>query len=189
METELTEVERLSREVSPETYVDEERPDVTEKWEPKTLEEADWALSRVKDAEVVEAEIQRLHAAAVARLEARRDELLKKPAHVKAFFTGLLRRYAEEHRKELLKGGKAKSRKLMFGTIGWRKTGGAPVKTDEASLLEWARAQPVESEFLRVKEEPNWSAVKKYVAQTGEVVPGVEIAPESEVFFVEPVKE
>lgn len=183
------EAERLARESSVEAYVDEERSDVTEKWEVKTLEEADWALSRVKDADVTVAEVERLHAAAVARLEVRRDELLRKPLHVKAFFSGLLRKYAEANRKDLLKGGKAKSRKLMFGSIGWRKSGGDPVITDKDALLAWCLKQPVESELLRVKQEPAWDAVKKHVKDTGEVVPGVSTSPETEVFEIKPVKE
>lgn len=185
----LSEVEVLARESSVETYVDEERPTVTELWSPSTIEEADWALSRLLDAQTEQAEIERLHAAAVARLEERKAQLLKKPQHAMRFFEGSIRKFAEANRKELLKGGKAKSRKLMFGELGWKKTGGQPVKTDEKALLEWARSQPVESEFLRVKEEPNWSEIKKAIAKTGEAVPGTDFEPESETFYVKPAKE
>lgn len=184
-----SEVERLARESGAEEYVDEERPEVTAKWEPTTQEDLDWMLLRLKEIETEKAEIARLHASAVARLEARRDQLLRKPTHAEAFFRGLIQALAVKLRKELLKSGKAKSRKLMFGTVGWKKAGGHPVKKDEAALLAWARAQPVESEFLKVTEEPNWKLIKAHVEQTGQVVPGVEIETESEAFFAEPVKE
>lgn len=183
-----SEVERLAHEASVEEYVDEDRPEVTAKWQPATQEDLDWMLLRLREVEVEKAEIERLHAAHVAKLEARRAELLKKPLHAEAFFKGHIQALAIALRKELLKGSKAKSRKLFYGTVGWKKAGGHPVVKDEKALLDWALKQPAETEFLRVTTEPNWKVIKAHVEQTGEDVPGVEVEPEGEKFFTD-VKE
>ena len=165
-----------------EEYQDEEMPEARPGWHIGDLGALDWALSRVADLEREMAENERLAALAIERIRLRTLKLNERAARGVQFFSGRIREYAELHRAELLGGGKKKSRALVHGTVGWRKKGGGLSVTDVEALLAWARAQPVEAELLRIKEEPALSAIKKHYAATGEVPDGCDVEPEVEEF-------
>lgn len=164
-------------------YVDAERPSARPGfWTPESIVDLEWCLMRIGELQAQVAENEAIYKAMVARYRDRTDAINKTPLHGIEWFTGLVHYYCEQHRDQLLKHGKAKSRKLQSGTIGWRKVGGRPVIEDKQALCEWALAQPVTSGFVRVKEEPDWSAIKEHVEKTGELLPGVIIEPEVDQF-------
>lgn len=163
-----------------EVWNADELEEVPETWAPSSLSDADWCLKRLGELEAEKAEVDAVLRDRVAELQTRAEKLKEKADRAISFISTRLRQYAEANREELLKGGKAKSRALLHGRIGWKKAGGAPVMTDAAQVLAWARAEA--PQFVRTKEEPAWSDLKKHVAETGEVVPGVDMEPESEEF-------
>lgn len=171
---------------APETpeaeYQDEEMPEARPGWHIPDLGALDWALSRVADLEREQAENLELERAAIERIRLRTLRLNESAARGVAFFGGRIREYAELHRAELLGGGKKKSRKLLHGTVGWRSKGGGLSVTDAEALLAWARAQPVEAEVLRIKEDPALKAIKALFEATGEVPDGCDVEPETEEF-------
>lgn len=169
-----------------EPYVDDEQPGVTAPWRPQTLEDADWCLKRLMDLQAELGENNALLEANIVRLRARTNLLNRRLERGLAFFESVLRDYAENHRGELLKGGKRKTRNLLHGSLGWRKKGGALEILDKDALLEWARGQPVESGFLRFREEVAISEVKKHAKETGEEPPGTVISPEYDEFVIKP---
>lgn len=174
-----------SQEVARDVYVDEVEPSVTEVWCVSDLTSADWALSRLADLEREQAENRALEAAAISRIKLKAELLNEKLGRGVAFFRSRIEAYAETHRAELLGGGKKKSRALLHGTIGWRKTGGGLEVKDEAALLAWAQSQPAESGVLRIKESPALDEIGKAFKRTGEIPPGMDVKPEVEKLIID----
>lgn len=87
--------------------------------------------------------------------------------------------------RELLagQGGKAKSIKTPFGTVGFRKQNAKLVVTDEAKLIDHCQVAEGMGDCI----VPDWKLVKSEVnahfERTGEIPPGVEIEPETEKFY------
>lgn len=160
-----------------------------EAWAPKDLVDLDWALSRIADAERQQAELRRVAEEVIARARLKAEILSERLEKEAAYFRSRVATYAETHRAELLGNGKRRSRTLLHGTIGWRKTGGGLEVTDREALLDWARAQPVELGCLRIKEEPALTEIKKHCATTGEVPPGCDVSPDAEEFTIKAVSE
>jgi len=165
-------------------YVDEHEPAVTDQWSIGDLSAADWALSRICDLEREIAENNELAEEAIAKIKMRTDLLNERAQRGVAFFKGRLATFAQTHRELLLGGGKKKSRSLLHGSIGFRKTGGSLEVLDKSELLEWARFQPAEFGFVRIKEEPAVDEIKKRFKLTGEVPPGTHLAEEREEVVV-----
>lgn len=157
-------------------------------WTIADLDTLDWALSRMADSEREVEENNKLAQEAIGRIKLKTEILNERAEKAIAFFRSQIAAYAETHRAELLGGGKKKSRTLLHGTIGWRKKGGALEMKDAAALLDWARLQPIESNVLRIKEEPAWDVIKKSYpdAKSGEIPPGCDVVPETEEITIKP---
>lgn len=170
------------------SYEDEERPEVKGEWRVANLVDLDWCLKRIGELELEKSDNEQMARVRIAEIQVRLEKLNARAQFGIGFFQGKIREYAEAHRDELITG-KKKSRAFIHGSIGWRKTGGAPVKVNPESLLEWARSQPIEKGFLRIREEPAWDTIKEHVKNTGEVPNGVDLEPEDEFgsFRVEPL--
>lgn len=150
----------------------------------KSLEDADYVLELISDLRRQVAENGRVEAAGIARLKAR-TELLNAPLERRAaHLESELRAWAEANRPALLSG-KAKSRKLHHGSIGWRRSGGGLSVIDPAALLAWAKAHRTSGTIVlvRTKEEPGMAEIKKLCAATGEIPDGTEPLPERDEFF------
>ena len=168
-------------------YQDETDPTVRGPWEIENLGSLAWALERMGDLMAEAEENEALKLQAVARLEARVGQLNARAKAGLAFFESRIRSYMASHRDELLKGGKKKSRALPAGTVGWRSKGGRLTVRDEAAALAWAKEQPVEADFVRVKFELNRKALAELFKTTGEVPAGCDVEPEEDVPYVDPV--
>jgi phage host-nuclease inhibitor protein Gam len=169
-------------------YQDDSDPNVRDGWSINSLSSADWALSRVSDLEAELAENNAVAEEAIARIQSRADKLNERVQKGITFFRSALAAYAYAHRDELLKGGKKKSRALLHGSLGWKKAGGDLKVQDREALLAWARTQPVEKAFLRIKEEPAVDEVKRHFKASGEIPPGCDVEPEREDFVVKTIK-
>lgn len=171
-------------EASQPAYQDETDPTVRDGWQIDSLGSLEWAMSRIADLEAERDEVQAATIDAVHRIEARGAALAEKAERGVTFFRGQVLRYIEAHRHELLKGGKKKSRGLLYGAIGWRSSGGRLRVQDKDALTVWVSAQPLESGLYRLKVEPDMKAIQEYAKRTGEVPPGTEFEPEHETAFV-----
>lgn len=166
-------------------YDTEPLPD--ESWGITDLESMDWALARICDMEREMEENEMLAKASIGRIELKTEILNERAQKAVDFFRSRVASYAQEHRAELVGGGKKKSRTLLHGFVGWRKGGGNLEVKDKEALLEWARAQPIETNFLRVKEEPAIDEIKRAFGQTGEIPPGCDVTPQVEELTIKAV--
>ncbi|MGI6079267.1 MAG: host-nuclease inhibitor Gam family protein, partial [Fastidiosipilaceae bacterium] len=98
-----------------------------------------------------------------------------------SFFEGLLHEYFLTLRES---DPKLKTMKLPHGTLKMRKQQ-PQYEYDEETLLPWAKENLPEA--VVIKEAVAKTPVKKYVQETGEMVPGVTITERPEKFSVEVV--
>lgn len=160
-------------------FDDAERP-VDESWQVTDLGSLDWTLSRIADLEREVEENDKLAALAIDRIKVRTEALNERAQKGVDWFRTKATAYVEEHKSELLGGGKKKSRTLLHGIIGWRKTGGKLEVKEPEVALEWARSQPVETGVLRIVEQLDKKAVNAIHEKTGEVPPGCDVSPDAE---------
>lgn len=171
-----------------EAYEDAPAPQGEQPWSVQTLQDADWALERLADLERQIRENNELADAAIQRIRLRNSALNEKVQRGIGFFRAHLDAFAKTHRELLLGSGRKKTRELPHGSIAFRKSGGRlEVKASEDCLL-WAQAQPVENGVLRIREELDKRGLNEWHARTGEVPPGCEVTPETEVVVIEAVE-
>lgn len=149
------------------------------------MDSLEWAMGVLAEAEENKARINAAAEEAFARIVARRDDLLRKVDGSAQFLRFAVETYAREHRKELLHG-KAKTVDLIHGAIQFRATPEALKVENEAAALEWCRAQPVESDLVRVSYDINKKALNAHVKASGEIPPGCAVVPASETIHVKP---
>jgi hypothetical protein len=114
----------------------------------------------------------------------------------KTFFEGKIMEY---HQQELLKDPKKKSISTPYGKAKSTKTKKQPYIANEAEVLEFL--QENEKELIKIEESVKWSELKGKLeivemneslvvinAETGQLVPGLSIKPESVNFKVEVAK-
>lgn len=103
------------------------------------------------------------------------------------YFSQLLESYA----RSVLAGGKKKSKKLAFGTLGFKKVSPSFIYNDEV-ILNFIKKNNLEEKYIRVKEELNKKDFKAAVirGEDGSIkigdlnVEGLEITEESEKFTI-----
>ena len=103
-----------------------------------------------------------------------------------AFFEAQIEKYATDNREALLGGGIKKSRKMLYGTVGWRKRPGRLVVKDPEELGKWLREQ-TDLTLYRVKIEPEMKALQENFQKNGIIPPGTEYEVDRERFYIEPV--
>lgn len=185
-----TEALALAPAVEVEEYVDEENEAVRAGWRVDSVSSLDWALARKAALEAEMETNEALVSEAIDRLQARLNELNDQAMRGVRFFDQRINEYAQANKEELLGGGKKKSRKLPHGTVGWRKSPGGLEVVDEAALLAWAQAQPVELALTRVEEKPNLKVIKAYAEdhsteEAAFIPPGTKVKEEVEKFYIE----
>lgn len=175
MSDELAKVEAL-----PEVDEIEARED----WRVTTLQGADWALSRISDIEAELAEDSALAAAHLTRIRALLEKKRERAERGIAYFRSRLEGFARDNKETLLKGGRSKSRKLFHGSIGWKSARGGLKVDDEATLLAWCQAQPVEAGLIRYTEAVNKNALKAFAEANKLIPPGCVEEQATEEFYV-----
>jgi phage host-nuclease inhibitor protein Gam len=156
-----------------EQYQDERDPSVGPDWRVTDISGADWALARVAEMELEIEANEELGARAITQIEERVRKMNDQAMRGVTFFRARIEEFARANREALLGGGKKKSRKLVHGSIGWRSSPAGLKVEDEAKLLAWAQAQPVELGLVRIKEEPNIAGIKAYAAANKVIPPGM----------------
>jgi len=180
-----TDIARL--EAAQPIYRDDSDPSVVDGWRPTDLGSLEWALSRVADLEAEARENAVALADAHRRLDLRAESMTRRVQRGVAFFRGAILSYMSEHKSELLKGGARKSRVMLHGSVGWRKTGGRLRVVDEKALAEWVAAQPVELGLFRIRIEPAMKELQAYCEANGLIPPGTEREVPTDVPYVKAV--
>lgn len=149
------------------------------------MDSLEWAMGVLAEAEERKARIVSASEEAFARIVARRDDLIRKVDGSAQFLRYAVEEYARTHRKELIKG-RPKTVDLIHGAISYRVVPERIDVENAEATLEWARAQPVEADMVRVKYEINKRALTEHFKATGEIPPGCVVHPESESIIIRP---
>lgn len=148
-------------------------------WKCDNLEKADWALKRlgeIYEEVAVNEAIAEKHIWSVTERLKRVNAPLTKSVE---FFRSVLVEFAESHRDEIVRG-KKKTRELIHGKLSFRTKPGRLKVVDDAALLAWARARPVEEGLVRIKEEVCLREVQEHAEKEQFLPPGMEWEPESQ---------
>lgn len=136
---------------------------------------AAWAVDRVLTARE---RLARIKAACLAMIaEAERDA-----EDTEAFFKPQLEIWARANPPR-----KGKTIKLMTGSLVFRTVPGGPRVVDEGQCADWAKRYCPEA--VKVVERLSVTALKDYIANYGELPPGVEITEPREAFDVKGVSQ
>lgn len=151
-------------------------------------EQANWALRKIARIESARKECRELVEGEMEKLSAWLKKEEEGFDQERNFFECLLRDYMEEQRQQ---DPKIKSIKLPSGKVGLRKQQ-PEFQRDNSRLLPWLKAN--HPELVRVKEEPDWSAVKAAAVvlgniladpDTGEVIEGVKVIERPDKLLIE----
>jgi hypothetical protein len=146
-----------------------------------------WAMRKIKSINARLVETKATATAEISRIREWAQAEEEKADRKRAFFEYLLKDYAERLRAE---DPKFKTLKLPHGKIAFRKQSPEFIREND-KLLAWIKAN--RPEFVRVKEEPDWSSLKKEVAvageqavdANGEIIEGVTVVTRPDKFIVE----
>jgi phage host-nuclease inhibitor protein Gam len=155
--------------------------------------EADWAIKKIKAArkdldrkkELAEAEIQEIQ----TWLKSEQEKTEKSTA----FLEAKLKEYFNSLGKDVLKETKTQLKyELRSGVLKLKKQG-PDIKRDNSVLVQWLLDSGLDN-YVRVKKEPDWAALKDKLElvgdkaihkETGEIVPGVCVEPQPDKFIIE----
>lgn len=161
--------------------------EVAENFKVDTLEKAEWCM-RTKGKS--QAEIDRftemaahLKAEYCEQIDERLAEITSPHLKTLENMTSLLRPWSEV---EIAKQGKARSYKLLSGTVGFRQAPDSLEVKDEAAALLWIKQHDIQG-CIRVKEEVKKTETKKFIESTGEVPDGCALRPGEIRFYADPL--
>ncbi len=148
---------------------------------------AEWALEKKGAAD---AEIDRILALAEAKkqefarkIDTRAAEIIRGEERSSRFFESTLLEWMTRARSSIVKG-RAKSRKFLFGTLGWRQARNTIVYDDEQAALAWARARGMDAGLVRVTWHLEKETVKRYCAANDLVPDGAHFEGGEDVPYV-----
>jgi phage host-nuclease inhibitor protein Gam len=165
-------------------FFGEEEKQVEQGFVIDSLEKAEWAISKIVQADVQIDRFTVMAETLKARIEARLAEIVKNHHVTKDAMISMLRPWAEV---EIAKQGKARSMKLLGGTVGFRQAPSRLEVMDEAAALKYFHDRQGAQDCIRVKEEVSKTAAKKLIEQTGEIPDGCELKSGEVSFYAEPL--
>jgi len=137
-----------------------------------TEERAAWATDKVLSARE---RLSRIKAACQAMI----DDAELEVRDAEAFFLPMLEEWARSNPPK-----KGKTIKLPTGALSFRTVPGGPRVVDPDAALAWAKVEAGELVIQTVSERLDKAGLADYVKASGDVPPGVEIAPARESFDV-----
>jgi hypothetical protein len=152
-------------------YVDEQDPEIKTGWMVRTEGDAEWALKRLGECEAEIAALKDNAKRAREWITRREAQLVAKAQRGASFFESHVLAWMERSRATILKG-KAKSKALLYGSLGWKRAAEKLVYDDEAAALEWAKGEGIEAGLYRVEYRLEKDAIKAYTRARGVVPPG-----------------
>lgn len=146
-----------------------------------------WAMRKMRSINTRLADVKLTATAEISRIREWAQAEEEKADRERAFFEYLLKDYAEQLRIE---DPKFKTLKLPHGKLAFRKQSPEFIR-DNDKLLAWVKSN--RPEYVRIKEEPDWSSLKKEVAvageqavdANGEIIDGVTVVERPDKFSVE----
>lgn len=134
---------------------------------------AAWAVDKVLAARE---RLARVKAACQAMI----DEAAREVQDAEAFFLPQLEMWARANPPR-----KGKTIRLMTGSLAFRTVPGGPRVADEGQCMDWAKRYCPDA--IKVVERLSVTAIKEYIANYGELPPGVELVEARESFDVKGV--
>ncbi|GGN66348.1 host-nuclease inhibitor Gam family protein [Oceanobacillus indicireducens] len=169
-------------------FLDQEEQVEQEAFEIKDDQAANWALRKIKQLKEQQEENTALAEAEISKIEAWLQSVNGEAQGSIDYFQGLLAKYAMSKRES---DPKFKSKKLPNGAVRFKKQQ-PKWHYDDKKLVESLK-ESGETDLIRIKEEPNKTALKKlFVVQegkvinpgTGEVIEGVTVEEREDKFEV-----
>lgn len=166
----------------------EEQP----KFEITNLDSLNWAFRKISALKAQKAEIDGLADAEKRRIQRWHDEETKSIVDSIGYFEAIIKQY---HAGELENGGK-KTIATPYGKVKATTMKEQPDAFDKDALLAHVEENGLD-QYVKVKKELAWADIKKtltiaeidekkvVIDETGQVVPGVSVKPESTSFKVE----
>ena len=145
-----------------------------DKFEVRDLSAANWAAGKIVQANSKKAEIEAVAAEMHRKIDAWAEDAKK------THDTGYLEEMLREWTYNEIQGEKRRSVKLFGATAGFRKSPDRVDVLDENQAIEYCTAYHPDL----VREKVTYSLDKKMVKDTGEIIPGVEIHPGVEKFYI-----
>ena len=158
-------------------------------WKVTDDSKADWAVERIREVEEEKDRLIKLAEDKINQLKARIDELKAEKDTGTSFFKGKLREYMATVETKSTK--TQDTYKLLSGILKIKRKAPTPIKDDE-KLLQWLKSNKMNN-YITSVEKANWGEFKKELTQTdrgfvtkdGEVVEGVTLKENDDVFIVE----
>lgn len=156
---------------------------------------AEWCLSKIRSAKKdADREIEEL-TRQMEFYKARMDQVKHDYEEEKSFFEEMLHGYFLKRVDDgFVKSTKTKvGYKLPTGELVLKHREPEYKRKDDAATIKWLEENE-KSSFVKVKKELDWAGLKKTVmingtgvvdAETGEAIPGIEVAPREDEFAVE----
>jgi len=150
---------------------------------------ADWAIEKIKEIEADQDRLINLAQDKINELKNKIDDLKADKDTKTSYFKGLLREYMQTVETTSTK--TADTYKLLAGTLKIKRKAPTPVVNND-KLVKWLKDNNYEDEYIARKEAPMWGEYKKmltatdkgYVTADGEVVGGVTLKENEDVFEV-----
>ena len=161
-------------------------------WYIRSDSEAEWAMAHVAASNDQIQAIDDQYTLWLDQLDRWRKASKADPARSYDFFAGHLAQYGVAIREQ--SGGKVKTLKLASGEIGTTQTGEKVIVIDDGTLIEWLEANGID-EAVKVDKKVLLAPLRAVASIkgdkvvhhfTGEVIPGVDIDPESMSAKVKP---
>lgn len=173
--------------ISLNDYLEKENQ-VDERFTVDSDEKANWVLRKIASLEEKKEANTSLAQVEIEKIKAWLEQVNGGLDRDIEYFQGLLAEYAQAQRE---KDPKFKSRKLPNGKFGFRKKP-AKWQYDDSRLLEYLKQNGL-TEYIRIKEEANKSALKKKAKvvdgkavdpETGQVIEGIFVEDQGEQFYI-----
>ena len=151
---------------------------------------ADWALKKIKAEQDELDRITSLAEMEITRMKEQIETARRRYEQNTAFLTSMLERYFDTVEHKRTKTG-TESYRLLNGQLV-RKPAAAKMQPDDEKLVEWLRSAGRE-DLIKVEPKAKWGELKKcltivgelaMIADTGEIVDGVEIVETPAAFSV-----
>ena len=151
---------------------------------------ADWALRKIADERAELARIEKLASEEIERIEEKLAAAQRRCENGTRFLTDRLAEYFETvpHKSTKTRA----TYRLLHGSLVM-KLGGQKMKQNDEALLEFLKASG-RDDMIQITERPRWGEYKKRLQiqgdsvvdkETGEIVEGVEIVTDPDVFAVQ----
>lgn len=118
----------------------------------------------------------------IERIQARRDELTEGHTKRLVYLQTLYGPMIEEYTRQALEGKRERSLDYIHGVTGFRKHPASVEITDEAACEEWAKANCAAA--IKISTSLLKTPIKAHIEETGECVPGVELVPGEDRFYL-----